>query len=184
MKRGVLHQPMEPVLFACLAVKSQSGRSPWKCLGRENFLVLQVLQASQGLISADMGGISFQVDGGTIFVCFAVRRRETEELEEDDDIMFELDAFLGGETPLRTRVYVGPRTVIGQDVAIVWFIWPSWKRTGSCAMPGILTAHLLTPVPVVVSMGRSIMPVMADRNLVLRIITTAARESLKPLGLA
>ena len=35
-----------------------------------------------------------------------------------------------------------------------------------------------------VSVGQSIMPGMADRSPVLRIITSAARESLKPLGLA
>lgn len=33
-------------------------------------------------------------------------------------------------------------------------------------------------------MGRLIMPVMADRSPVLRIVTSAARESLEPLGLA
>jgi hypothetical protein len=36
----------------------------------------------------------------------------------------------------------------------------------------------------VVSVGRSIMPDMADRSPVLRIVTSAAQESLKPLGLA
>jgi hypothetical protein len=35
-----------------------------------------------------------------------------------------------------------------------------------------------------VSAGQLIMPVMADRSPVLRIISSAARDSLKPLGLA
>lgn len=76
-------------------------------LERENSLVLQALQASHGLISRDMEAVSIQVDAERVILHFAVRQ-ETSEVEEDvEDMLFELDALLGGATELEAKVYVG-----------------------------------------------------------------------------
>ena len=76
-------------------------------LGRENFLVLQTLQASLGLISPEISGISIQLDGERIVLYFAVRHGAAELEEDVEDIIFELDALLGGKIPLEARVYEG-----------------------------------------------------------------------------
>src|ERR1044072_7492758 len=63
----------------------------------------------------------------------------------------------------------------------------TWQWVASSARSVSMKASAhgdVPPGPSGVSVGRSKMPVMADRSPVLRIITSAARESLKPLGLA
>ncbi|MGI5230614.1 hypothetical protein [Actinoallomurus sp. CA-142502] len=73
----------------------------------ENSVVLQVLQASHGLISPDMLAISAKVSSENVVLYFALRRK-TDEVDEDvEDIIFELDALLGGGVMLEAQIYVG-----------------------------------------------------------------------------
>lgn len=76
-------------------------------LDRENMLVLQAVQASLGLVSLDVLGVSVEAGPGQVVLHFAVKR-ETEGVNEDvDDIIFELDALLEGSERLESRVYLG-----------------------------------------------------------------------------
>jgi hypothetical protein len=76
-------------------------------LDRENMLVLQAVQASLGLISPDVLGISVEAGPGQVVIHFAVTQK-TEEVSEDiGDIMFELDALLEGSELLASRIYLG-----------------------------------------------------------------------------
>lgn len=78
-----------------------------KSLDRENMLVLQAVQASLGLISQDVLGISVEAGSGQVVIHFAVKQN-TEDMSEDiSDIMFELDALLEGSELLISRIYLG-----------------------------------------------------------------------------
>lgn len=76
-------------------------------LEHDNSLVLQAVQASLGLISCDVSGISISITTDRIVWHFALKR-ETEEVREDiEDMLFEFDALLAGSVALESRVYVG-----------------------------------------------------------------------------
>jgi hypothetical protein len=78
-----------------------------KSLDRENMLVLQAVQASLGLISPDVLGISVEAESGQVVMHFAVKQK-TEDVSEDiSDIMFELDALLEGSELLGSKIYLG-----------------------------------------------------------------------------
>jgi hypothetical protein len=73
----------------------------------ENAVLLQALQASHGLISADMRAIAVQMIPDGVVLHFAVNR-ETDELKEDvDDILFEMDAFLETRVLLKAGIHLG-----------------------------------------------------------------------------
>ncbi|MEU8074899.1 hypothetical protein AB0B31_05570 [Catellatospora citrea] len=79
---------------------------------RRNYLLLQVGQASLGLIGRDVLGLAVEPRPGGIVLHLAVRQETREVAEDVDDICFELEAFLAGGPEQRscvsTRIYVGP----------------------------------------------------------------------------
>jgi hypothetical protein len=76
-------------------------------LERENMLVLDALQASLGLISADMRAVSVQLDPDKVVLHFAMRERNCDVDEDIEDMVFELDALREGSTRIEASVYVG-----------------------------------------------------------------------------
>ncbi|MCP3755658.1 hypothetical protein NLX94_12250 [Streptomyces sp. TBY4] len=77
-------------------------------LERENYLIIQVMQACLGLISDSVRGISVQVDTERITLYFSVSNRSPELEEDIDDIQFELDAFTEGRFYIDAEVHDGP----------------------------------------------------------------------------
>ncbi|QUQ68671.1 hypothetical protein JJ691_64180 [Kutzneria sp. CA-103260] len=70
--------------------------------------MLEALQASQGLISSEVRGVSVQIEADRVVLHFALWRL-TGEVEEDiSDMVFELDALRGGHTAVETVIHVGP----------------------------------------------------------------------------
>ncbi|WP_409463235.1 hypothetical protein [Amycolatopsis sp. GA6-003] len=95
-------------------------------LDRENVLVLQVVQAAIGLISAKMQAISVQMDDENVIVHFAVRQLTSEIQEDIDDIMSELDALLPGRIKSEALIHVGDpdSSWIGRDYRKVYMEKP------------------------------------------------------------
>lgn len=76
-------------------------------LDRENSLVLQTLQASHGLVSPTMNAIAIQVEIDKVVLHFLVAQDSSEVEEDIEDMIFELDALLGGSLRIEARVCVG-----------------------------------------------------------------------------
>lgn len=77
-------------------------------LNFENMLVIDALQASLGLISRNIRGISVQLESGKIVLHFALYNHDADVVEDIDEMAFELDALRGGAIRIETRLYVGP----------------------------------------------------------------------------
>ncbi|MBG6139010.1 hypothetical protein [Longispora fulva] len=82
-----------------------------RTLQRRNYLLLQVGQAALGLIGREIEGIAVEPRPGSIVLHVAVTRETPEVVEDIDDIVFELEAFLGGgpeqSSHIVTRIHVG-----------------------------------------------------------------------------
>ena len=78
-----------------------------KPLDRENMLVIQAVQASLGLVSPDVLGISVEARHSQVILHFAVKRKTPDIGEDIDEIMFEFDALLEGSEILKSRIYLG-----------------------------------------------------------------------------
>jgi hypothetical protein len=76
-------------------------------LEQENMLVLDTLQASLGLISEDMRGISVQVQPEKIVLHFALREQNVSVDADIEDMIFELDALREGAIRIEASIYVG-----------------------------------------------------------------------------
>ena len=76
-------------------------------LDRENMLVLQAVQASLGLVSPDVLGISVKAELDKVVLHFAVSQQTDPVREDVSDIIFELDALLEGSELLESRIYLG-----------------------------------------------------------------------------
>ncbi len=76
-------------------------------LEEENGLVLDVVQATLGLISPHMRAISVGFGPGRIVLYFAVEDGGDDVEEGVNDIVFELDALRGGSTAIEAVIYVG-----------------------------------------------------------------------------
>lgn len=76
-------------------------------LQRENDLVLDLVQASQGLISRDIGEITIEVYEGGVRIFFAVRADNTQIREDVDDIAFELSVLVDRSLNIETHIEVG-----------------------------------------------------------------------------
>jgi hypothetical protein len=82
-----------------------------RALLRRNYLLLQISQAARGLISREILGIAVEPRPEAVVIHAAVSQ-ETPALAEDlSDIVFELEALLGGGPEQRslitTQIYVG-----------------------------------------------------------------------------
>ncbi|WP_330309757.1 MULTISPECIES: hypothetical protein [unclassified Streptomyces] len=82
-----------------------------RTLLRRNYLLLQTGQAALGLIGPGMLGMAVEARSDVVVIHFSIATR-TSELEEDiDDIVFELEAFLGGgpeqHSQIASQVHVG-----------------------------------------------------------------------------
>ncbi|MEW2116049.1 hypothetical protein AB0945_12780 [Streptomyces sp. NPDC005474] len=76
-------------------------------LDRENYFVIQAMQATLGLITENVYAIAVQVDTERITLHFAVSNISSDFEEDVDDIKSELDAFLEGRFHIDVEVYVG-----------------------------------------------------------------------------
>jgi hypothetical protein len=76
-------------------------------LERENTLVLDALQASLGLISQDIRGISVLLEAEKIVLHFALREENACVEADIEEMAFELDALRDGATRIETLLYVG-----------------------------------------------------------------------------
>ncbi|WP_326790578.1 hypothetical protein [Streptomyces sp. NBC_00151] len=75
-----------------------------RVLLRRNYLLNQTGQAALGLIGPHLRGIAVEPRPDAIVVHFAITAR-TAEVEEDlDDIIFELEVFLGGGPEQRSEI--------------------------------------------------------------------------------
>ncbi|MCX5152206.1 hypothetical protein OHB36_36710 [Streptomyces sp. NBC_00320] len=63
---------------------------------RRNYLLLQTGQATLGLIGPNLLGIAVELRPDAIVLHFAIAARTAEVEEDIDDIIFELEVFLGG----------------------------------------------------------------------------------------
>lgn len=77
-----------------------------RALLRRNYLLIQAGQAALGLIGPDLLGIAIEPRPGAIVLHFAIGVRTPEVQEDLDDIVFELEAFLGGGPEQRSDVTV------------------------------------------------------------------------------
>lgn len=73
----------------------------------ENMMVLDTLQASLGLISEDMRGISVQLQSEKVVLHFAIRERNATIDSDIEDMIFELDALREGAIRIEASLYVG-----------------------------------------------------------------------------
>ncbi|GHG37205.1 hypothetical protein G3I30_12330 [Actinospica acidiphila] len=77
-------------------------------LKRENEIVLDVVQALLGLISAEVTAVAVLVETHRVELSFWVRRHTSEVEEDVDQAVFELDALFSEEHPLiESRITVG-----------------------------------------------------------------------------
>ncbi|WP_290052612.1 hypothetical protein [Amycolatopsis solani] len=76
-------------------------------LERENILVLQLVQASIGLISPEIYAISIQLQDSHVTVHFAVQKVTSALREDVDDIIFELDALIPGSMTSKALIHQG-----------------------------------------------------------------------------
>ena len=72
----------------------------------ENRCVIDIVQASLGLITESVKGIWFSVKGKTLNLTIAVSERSPEVLEDIDDIVFELEVLQAGTIDIVTDVEV------------------------------------------------------------------------------
>jgi hypothetical protein len=74
---------------------------------RGNLLVLQALQASIGLISHDMLGVAVEREPDRVVLHFCLAERSETVDEDIDQMVFELDALLGGKVKIEALPYLG-----------------------------------------------------------------------------
>ena len=78
----------------------------------ENIVVLHLVQAMLGLVGPNLRAVAAEVTPTRLVVHFAFAEIETEDREDVEDIIGDLDALLDNETlpdvwPIETSLYVG-----------------------------------------------------------------------------
>lgn len=76
-------------------------------LKRENKFVLDVVQATLGLISRDMLAISIGVTQDQVMLYFVVRERNHQVDEDIEEIIFELRTLQSGPIEVNLSVHIG-----------------------------------------------------------------------------
>jgi hypothetical protein len=69
----------------------------------ENECVVDIVQASLGLINQEIKAIWFTIEGNLLKLTFAVKSKSPEVLEDIEDIIFELEALQIGTTDIETE---------------------------------------------------------------------------------
>jgi hypothetical protein len=69
----------------------------------ENECVVDIVQASLGLINQDIKAIWFTIEGKLLNITFVVNNKDSEVMEDIEDIIFELEALQVGVTDIETE---------------------------------------------------------------------------------
>ena len=74
----------------------------------ENYVAVQAVQAMLALLSRRVDAVSFEASDNEVLLFFAIPGVNADDLDDIEDICFELDVLLEGNVDIKTEVFDGP----------------------------------------------------------------------------
>ena len=74
----------------------------------QNYVAAQTVQAMLALLSSRVSAVSFETSDATVRLYFAIPGATRDDIEDIEDICFELDVLLDGKVAIETDLFDGP----------------------------------------------------------------------------
>ena len=85
-----------------------------------NYLLSCIIQALVGALTENINRVSFNWEGSHLILRFNLNVDDSSDLEEIDDVIFELEALLAGEYKIKYKVKIGDLDDLDENEQIVF----------------------------------------------------------------